>query len=124
MASVTDRPVAPVTAGPPRVRLGPVRFQQTLVDGCWWPGTNDLELELSELVPVLDGVRGPVGKLLLSAAPWMSRPHDVQVAGRTVDVRFLAGQSPALMTVLCADGGSFTMRVVTLEPPNDREHVR
>jgi hypothetical protein len=101
------------------VRLEPVRFQRELLAGCWWPGTNDLELELGVLVPVLDRARGPVAKLLLSPAYWTRRPHDVVAAGRTITVVYLAAQSPALMTVVCADGASFTMRIADTRPVSD-----
>jgi hypothetical protein len=128
MASSIDRHEWLVSPEPPWVRLEPtaswvrlepVRFHHALLDGCWWPSTNDLEVELCVLVPVLDRFRSPVAKLLLSAVPWTTRPHDVVAAGRTVGVAYLAGQSPALMTVLCADGGSFTLRVAANGPAPD-----
>ncbi|GID30380.1 hypothetical protein C8E87_0447 [Paractinoplanes brasiliensis] len=120
MASVIDHVDSPATPEPPWVRLEPVaswvrlepvRFQHALLDGCWWPSTNDLEAELCVLVPVLDQVRGSVAKVLVSAAGWIARPHDIVAAGRTVAVAYLAGQSPAIMTVLCTDGGTLTLRV-------------
>lgn len=114
MASVVHHLESPATPEPPRVRLEPVRFQNALLDGCWWPSTNDLESELCVLVPVLDQVRGPVAKVLVSAAGWTARPHNIVAAGRIVAVTYLAGQSPVIMTVRCADGGTLTLRV---DPP-------
>ncbi|MEV6601708.1 DUF5994 family protein [Actinoplanes sp. NPDC051346] len=114
MASLTIHPASPGPSGPaPRVRLEPVRLHYTLLDGSWWPGSTDLNAELPVLVPVLEQVRGPVTRLLLGAASWAARPHHLMVAGRVVTVRYLAGQSPAMMTVVCADGGTFTLRVTT-----------
>ena len=111
MAPPTPRPKSPVSFEPPRVQLEPVRFHNVLLDGCWWPKTTDLDEELRALVPVLDHVRGPVARLLLSVTNWTARPHQVTAAGHTVSIGYMAGQSPSIMTVLCADGGTFTMCV-------------
>jgi Family of unknown function (DUF5994) len=114
MASPTYQPESFLDR--PRVRLTPVRFHHTLLDGSWWPSSADLGPELADLVPVLDHVRGPVRRLLLSAEGWTARPHQVTAGGHTVSVGYLADQSPSIMTVLCADGGIFTMRVAPPKP--------
>jgi hypothetical protein len=116
MASLIQRPEAPASFAPPRVRLQPVRFHHTLLDGGWWPSSTDLGAELRVLVPVLDHVRGQVKRLLLSPASWTPRPHQIVAAGRTVSIGYLAGQAPSMMTVLCTDGGTFTMRVFLPTP--------
>jgi hypothetical protein len=89
----------------------PAYEPESPLDGTWRPGSTDLGTELSALVPVLDRLRGPVTRLLLGVAGWSARPHQIVTAGRTVSVGYLAGQSPSMMTVLCADGGTFTMSV-------------
>ena len=114
MASTIHQPESPVSVPPPRVRLGPVPFHHTLLDGSWRPGSTDLDAELRALVPVLEHARGPVTRLLLSAAGWTARPHQIITAGRPVSVGYLAGQSPLIMRALCADGRCLTMRV---DPP-------
>ena len=124
MASMLDRLGSSTAIGTPRVRLRPVRFHDSLLDGSWWPGSPDLGAELPALVPILDHVRGPVTRLLLSAAGWTTRPHHIIAAGREVSVVYLAAQSPLLMTVLCADGGTFFLQVALPGPapehPADR----
>lgn len=119
MASTTPQPGSPASFGPPRVRFEPIRFQHTILDGSWWPRPAEVGAQLRALVPVLDHVRGPVTRLLLSAAGWATRPHQIVTDGRTVSVGYLAGQSPSMMTVLCADGGMFAMRVVPPGPATD-----
>lgn len=111
MTATMHEPESSVRSEPPRVRLEPVAFRQTLLDGSWWPRTGDLEVELRDLVPILDRVRGRVTRLLLSVVGWTPRPHHIRAADRTVSVGYFAGQSPSMMTVLCADGGTFTLRV-------------
>jgi len=117
MAPLKVQPDSADSVDPPRVWLEPVRDHHMLLDGSWWPGSGDLGVELRGLLPVLDQVRGPVTRLLLSAAGWTTRPHLVVLADRTVSVGYLADQPPSLMTVLCADGSSFMMRVA---PPDGR----
>jgi hypothetical protein len=93
------------------VRLEPVRFDHQLLDGSWWPSSADLDAELRTLLPDLNRLCGPVTRLLLSAASWTTRPHQVISDGRVVSIGYLAGQSPAMMTVLCTGGDTFSIRV-------------
>jgi Family of unknown function (DUF5994) len=116
MASALHEPESSAFLDHSRVRLAPVRFHHTLLDGSWWPSSADLGPELAVLVPVLDHVRGPVRRLLLSAEGWTARPHQITAAGHTVSVGYMADQAPSIMTVLCADGGIFTMRVAPPGP--------
>lgn len=117
MAPLKYQPDSVRPSAPPRVWLEPVHDHHVLLDGSWWPDSGDLGVELGALLPVLDRVRGPVTRLLLSAAGWTTRPHLVVLADRTVSVGYLAGQPPSMMTVLCADGGTFLMRVAPAGPP-------
>ena len=116
MASAHHRPDPACSFDPPRVRLEPISDHRVLLDGSWWPMSDDLGPELSALLPVLDQVRGPVTRLLLGAVGWATRPHQVVLADRTVTVGYLAGLPPSMMTVLCADGGTFMMRVAPSGP--------
>jgi hypothetical protein len=85
-------------------------------DGSWWPDSTDLDSELPVLLPMLDHVRGPVRRLVLSARDWTAGPTRIVTDLRTVDVDYSPGQSPWTMTVVCVDGGMFTMRVVPPGP--------
>lgn len=96
---------------PPRVFFDPVDDHHMLLDGSWCPASRDLGVELRGLLPVLEQVRGPVTRLLLSAAGWTTRPSQVVLADRTVSVGYLAAQAPSMMKVFRADGGMFLMRV-------------
>lgn len=116
MTSLSPQLESPASSESPRVRFEPARFHGALLDGSWWPSSIELDAELRTLVPVLDHVRGPVTRLLLSAAGWATRPYQIIMGGRTVTIGYLAGHSPSMMTVLCADGGTFTMRVAPPGP--------
>ena len=101
----------------PLGRFEPVCLHHTLLDGSWWPESADLGAELPALVPILDRHCGPVVRLLLGAAGWANRPTRIRAADHTVSVGYLAEQSPSMMTVLCADGGMFSLCVA----PPERE---
>jgi hypothetical protein len=90
--------------------------EHLLRDGDWWPDASDLDEELRLLMPVLDHVRGPVKRLVLSAEAWTGRSHRIVMDARTVTVDYQAGRSPWMMTVICADGGTFTIRVAPRGP--------
>lgn len=106
----------PASAGPPRVRLEPIQDHHAMFDGRWWPRSNDLEAELPPLVGVLDGVRGPVVRLLLSAVGWKRRPHHVIVADRKVGIGYFSGQAPTILIAICADGAVLNLLVVPAGP--------
>jgi hypothetical protein len=116
MAPLQYRPDSAHSFNRPRVWFEPVSDHHMLLDGSWSPSSNDLGAELPGLLPVLDQVRGPVTRLLLSAAGWATRPHNVVLADRTVSVGYLADQPPSMMTAICADGGTFIMRVAPSGP--------
>jgi len=106
----------PASAGPARVRLEPTQHHRMTLDGCWWPGSGDPVTELPPLLIAVDAFRGPVVRLLLSAAGWTRRPHHVVAAGRTVGLGYFSDQPPTMLTAICADGAVFTLLVVPDEP--------
>ncbi|GAA2908595.1 hypothetical protein Acy02nite_88250 [Actinoplanes cyaneus] len=93
-----------------------VRLDHTSFDGSWWPESADLGIELRILLPMLDHVRGPVRRLVLNAGDWAAGPDRIVTPLRTVGVDNLTGLPPWTMTVVCVDGGTFTMRVVPPGP--------
>jgi uncharacterized protein DUF5994 len=99
-----------------RARRELVQFNGASPHGSWWPDTPDLDTELRVLLPLLDDVRGPVRRLVLSAGDWPAGPKRVVTDLRTVGVDYQTGQQPWTMTVVCVDGGTFTMRVVPPGP--------
>ncbi|BEL01855.1 hypothetical protein Q0Z83_000460 [Actinoplanes sichuanensis] len=100
-----------------RLRARELRqLDHTSFDGSWWPDSPDLDSELPVLLPMLDHVRGPVRQLVLSARDWAVGPDRVVLGLRTVAVDYSPGQSPWTMTVVCVDGGTFTMRVIPPAP--------
>jgi hypothetical protein len=101
----------PAWADSPRARLEPVWRHHMVFDGRWWPRSGDPGAELPALVRILDDSRGPVVRLLLSAAGWSRRPHHVVVAGRVVTIGYFSGKSQTMLTAIHADGSVLTLLV-------------
>ena len=97
---------------PPHLRLEPTRSRRTVLDGCWWPATTDPAAELPSLVRAIDDLHGPVRRLMLSAAGWSRRPHDIDVDDRVVSLGYFSDQPASLLTASCADGDSVELMVV------------
>jgi uncharacterized protein DUF5994 len=104
----------------PCLRLDPVWFHDALLDGSWWPESADPSAELTAMLPILQEARGPVSRVLLSAAGWSARPHQIVADGRTITVGYCSDLSPSLMIVRCADGSSFSLRVAPVAFPAQR----
>lgn len=98
--------------------------EHLLYDGSWWPDSSGLDGELRLLMPVLDHVRGPVRRLVLSAEAGTGRSHRIVMDARTVTVDYQVGRAPGMMTVICADGGTFTIRVAPRGPAPAAAHGR
>ena len=103
-------------AAPQRVRLEPVQHHRMMLDGSWWPRSSNPATELPPLLSALDGFRGPVVRVLLSAVGWTRRPHYVDVADRRVGLSYFSDQPPTMLTAICADGAVLTLLVVLPEP--------
>jgi Family of unknown function (DUF5994) len=103
-------PDAPSTA--PRIRLGPLTAQQTLLDGGWWPRSTDVYTELPDLVRAIDHRCGLVRRVVLSTAGWADHPRHIRVDGRTIRVRFFDSQPITLATAMCDGGDRIDLLVV------------
>jgi len=115
--SVRDRTTTVSLSAPstPRLRMESTGSRRTLLDGGWWPRSNDPVAELPGLVLAIDNLRGPVIRLVLSAAGWDTRPRRLSVAGRVLRLGYFASQPISLLTALCANGDRVDLLVV---PPD------
>jgi hypothetical protein len=95
---------APSAAGgAPRLTLEPTASRGTLLDGAWWPRSDDLLAALPALVLALDDRRGPVTHLMLGAGMSAAHPKRLAVAGRRVRLGWFASQPAGLLTAICGD---------------------
>jgi Family of unknown function (DUF5994) len=96
----------PVSASPapsvPRLRLGPVPSDRTVLGGGWWPRSADPAAELPGLIRAIDDRYGRVTRLLLGPAGWHSQPRWLGGAGRAVPLDWFPGQPAGLLTAFWA----------------------
>jgi hypothetical protein len=103
----------------PRLRLEQTLSPHTLLDGGWWPRSNDPVAELPGLILAIDDRRGPVTRIMLGTAGWDSRPRRLRVDGpaasRVVRLGWFDTLPAGLLTATCADGQRIDLLVV---PPH------
>jgi len=103
----------------PRLRLEPTRSPHTLLDGGWWPRSTDPVAELPGLILALDGLRGVITRLVLSADGWDGHPYRLDVSGRVVRLGYFASQPTTLFSAFCDNGSRIDLLIVPSETPTD-----
>jgi hypothetical protein len=96
----------------PRLRWGPKLARRALLDGAWWPRSNDPVAELPGLILALDHRRGPVTRVMLGYAGWSSRPLRLAVAGRVIRLGWFTSLPAGLLTAICVDRDRVDLLVV------------
>ncbi|WP_157631411.1 DUF5994 family protein [Catelliglobosispora koreensis] len=98
-----------------RLWLASTSVHSGMLDGAWWPRSRNAIAELPGLLAILDGARGCVIRLALSADGWENHPRRLPVAGRSPSIDYYATQPTSLLTASCADGDRIDLLVV---PPD------
>ncbi|GAA2532786.1 DUF5994 family protein [Winogradskya humida] len=90
-----------VAAPTVRLRLAPGDTRGKLLDGAWWPRTNDLTTELPQLVAELNGQRGTITHALARTEDWQA-PHPKRLPGdrRAVRLAWFSSQPHGLVTLM------------------------
>jgi hypothetical protein len=68
----------------PRLRLKPKAPTSGYVDGAWWPHSEDLSIELPDLLAVLSVRLGPIDRVLYNLDEWAKAPAKLATGGRKV----------------------------------------
>jgi len=68
----------------PRLRLKPKAPTSGYVDGAWWPHSDDLPIELPDLLAVLSVRLGPIDRVIYNVSEWAKAPAKLPTGGRTV----------------------------------------
>ncbi|MDX6263138.1 MAG: hypothetical protein QOH84_4826 [Kribbellaceae bacterium] len=117
-----DPPVTTAAASPAattRILLDTTDTKYTLLDGAWWPRSNDPYVELPALVEAIDDFRGPVKRLILHAGDWAEQPTKLQAAGRVIKLGYFRSQPAALLTVICEHQARVDLMIVPLDTPDE-----
>lgn len=107
--------LSPSPPSTPRLRWGPKQERRALLDGAWWPRSNDPVAELPGLVLALDHRRGPVTRVMLGHPGWSSRPLRLAVASRVIRLGWFTSLPAGLLTAICADRDRVDLLVI---PPD------
>jgi hypothetical protein len=117
-----------MTAGPasPGIRLlvQQDRTGRGLLDGGWWPRTNDPAAELPGLIRELDERHGRITRLMLGTGDWdASRPRLLSVPAprgrRVVKLGWFDSMPAGLLTAISASGERTDL--VTIPPQASEE---
>lgn len=104
----------------PRLRLKRKASPSGYVDGAWWPHTEDLVVELPDLLAVLSVRLGRISRVLYNLNEWDSAPKKLVIDGRPVRLDGYRIQPIDTVEVLGLDGDRLTLMVVpTRTGPTD-----
>ncbi|BBZ21940.1 MULTISPECIES: DUF5994 family protein [Mycolicibacter] len=96
----------------PRLRLKRKAPQSGYVDGAWWPRTDNLAVELPDLLAVLSVRLGRIGRVLYKLNEWASAPRRLVIDRRPVRLDGYRLQPTGTVEVLGLNGERLTLAVV------------
>ncbi|MDT5227484.1 MAG: hypothetical protein QOH94_1277, partial [Mycobacterium sp.] len=101
----------------PRLRLKPKAPSTGQVDGAWWPHSNDLAVELPDLLAVLSVRLGPIDHVTYNFADWAAAPATFPTGGDTVRLSGFYQQQGNTVEVI----GTNRTKLVLLVIPSSTE---
>jgi Family of unknown function (DUF5994) len=96
----------------PRLRLKPKAPQSGVVDGAWWPHSDDLAVELPDLLAVLSVRLGHIDRVIFNVDEWAKPSARLLTGGRRVRLDGYRRQPPNTIEVLGVNGGRIVLVVV------------
>ena len=102
----------------PRLRLKPKAPTTGYVDGAWWPHSDDLALELPDLLAVLSVRLGPIERVSFNLGDWATAPAGFAMGGQPVELGGSTGQPVDTIQVI---GGNHKLVLLVVPPGTDQE---
>jgi Family of unknown function (DUF5994) len=112
-----------VPARTPRLRLKPRAPRSGYVDGAWWPHTDDLAVELPDLLAVLSVRLGRIDRVLYRMDAWAKASRNLVTGERTVRLDGYRLQPINTIEVLGLGGDQVTLLVVPPHTDADDAHT-
>jgi Family of unknown function (DUF5994) len=114
----------PETPAKARLLMQQDRTGRGLLDGGWWPRTNDPVAELQVLIPELDERHGRIIRVMIRTADWDgTRPRLLSFSGprgrRVVKLGWFDSMPAGLLTAISASGERTDL--VTIPPQAGEE---
>ncbi len=107
----------------PRLRLKPKAPCVGYVDGAWWPHSDDLTADLTDLLAVLSVRLGPVDRVIYKLDEWAKAPKKFAHDGRTVRLDGYHLQPISTLEVLGLNGKRIVLLVVSPQADPDQAHA-
>jgi hypothetical protein len=107
----------------PRFRLKPTAHGSGYVDGAWWPRSDDLMTELTDLIAVLSVRQGAISRVMYNLTEWRTTPTELVTSGCAVQLDGYRGQPPNTVEVLDAKGNTIVLLVVPFHIDPDQAHA-
>jgi hypothetical protein len=101
----------------PRLRLKPKAPSTGQVDGAWWPHSDDLAIELPDLLAVLSVRLGPIDQVTYNFADWAAAPAKFSTGGDAVRLSGFYQQQGNTVEVI----GTNRTKLVLLVVPSSTE---
>lgn len=96
----------------PRLRLKPQESPSGHVDGAWWPRSDDLTVELPDLIAVLSFRLDEIDRVTYNVNEWIEAPAQFTAGGRPVRLDGCHGPPSNTLGVLDADRNKIVLLVV------------
>ncbi len=96
----------------PRLRLKPKEEPSGMVDGAWWPRSDDLSAELPDLLAVLSVRLGKIDRVQYGLSEWKSVPRTLNAGAARVKLDGYQRQPHCTVGVLGRDHERLTLLVV------------
>lgn len=106
----------------PRLRLKRKSPMSGVVDGAWWPRSDDLSKELPDLLSVLSVRLGSVARVSYSLEEWAPAPTKMVTGGRTVRLDGYHRQPANTLGILDERGTRIVLLVVPVDTDPDLAH--
>jgi hypothetical protein len=106
----------------PRLRLKPKAPTTGYVDGAWWPHSDDLPVELPDLLAVLSVRLGPIDRVIYNLSEWANAPAKLPIGGRVVRLCGYHRQPVNTVEVLGLNRNKVVLLVVSAYTDPDHAH--
>jgi hypothetical protein len=106
----------------PRLRLKPKAPTSGYVDGAWWPHSDDLPIELPDLLAVLSVRLGPIDRVIYNVSEWAKAPTKLPTGGRMVRLGGYYRQPVNTIEVIGLNRSKIVLLVVPARTDPDHAH--
>jgi hypothetical protein len=106
----------------PRLRLKPKAAPTGYVDGAWWPHSDDLPIELPDLLAVLRVRLGPIDRVIYNLTEWAKAPAKLPIGGRVVRLAGYYRQPVNTIEVTGVNRNKIILLVVPARTDPDHAH--